>query len=286
MSITAQELDAQLTSWLSQGKGSSDGKHVRAIIAPHAGYAYSGPTAGHAYSCIEGEAINRIFILGPSHHVRLGGCALSPNSSYETPIGSLTIDSQVYASLFETGLFEVMTTTTDEDEHSIEMHLPFIVKVMSKSDSPYTIVPILVGSLSLEKQAVYAKILSPFLDDPHTVFIISSDFCHWGSRFHYQFYDKSWGSFIHESISKLDEEAFKAIESLSSRDFHSYLKKYGNTVCGRHPIGLLLSMIECLVQDKKKKPILKFNHYAQSSQVKSMEDSSVSYAAASLVFHE
>lgn len=269
--------------------------------------------------------------MGPSHHVRLGGCALSPARIYKTPLNDLIIDQEIYSQLYSSGLFEEMTMTTDEDEHSIEMHLPFVAKVFEKRIKEITIVPILVGSLSLEKQKSYAKILSKYLMDKDNLFIISSDFCHWGARFHYQFVDKSWGQSIHESIEKLDKMGMKIIESLDPNEFNSYLKKFGNTICGRHPIGLLLSCVKELIvgggggdnrsssnhhhedqdmnsedededdrrregasngrqpngrhEDKQCKDwSLSFLDYAQSSSCKSMDDSSVSYAAASLVF--
>lgn len=101
-----------------------------------------------------------------------------------------------------------MTLYADEDEHSIEMQLSFIAKIMeSQGPNSFTIVPILVGSLSTEKEQLYGKLLSRYLLEPGNVFVISSDFCHWGARFSYQYYDKSWGQ-IHESIQKLDEMVF------------------------------------------------------------------------------
>lgn len=81
-----------------------------------------------------------------------------------------------------------MSQTVDEEEHSIEMHLPYVAKVMESRRSQYTIVPILVGALSEEKEILYGKILSKYLADPDNLFVISSDFCHWGEtckRFHY-----------------------------------------------------------------------------------------------------
>lgn len=69
----------------------------------------------------------------------------------------------------------------------------------------FTIVPILVGSLSPEAEAKYGEILAPYLADPQNLFVISSDFCHWGQRFRYTHYDKSCGA-IHQSIEKLDKE--------------------------------------------------------------------------------
>lgn len=67
----------------------------------------------------------------------------------------------------------------------------------------FTIVPILVGSLSAEKEACYGRILANYLADPQNLFVISSDFCHWGQRFRYTYYDRSYGS-IHQSIEGLD----------------------------------------------------------------------------------
>lgn len=77
-----------------------------------------------------GDCRKRIFILGPSHHVRLRGCALSIADKYETPLYDLKIDTSVNRELEQTGEFSWMDMTTDENEHSIEMHLPYIAKVM------------------------------------------------------------------------------------------------------------------------------------------------------------
>ena len=85
-----------------------------------------------------------------------------------------------YSELVATGHFEEMSQTVDEEEHSIEMHLPYVAKVMESRRGHYTIVPILVGALSEEKEILYGKLLSKYLADPENLFVISSDFCHWG----------------------------------------------------------------------------------------------------------
>lgn len=98
-----------------------------------------------------------------------------------------------------------MSLNRDEQEHSIEMQLSYIAKVMSpKGQNNFKIVPILVGALSNESEALYGKLLAKYLLEPGNVFVISSDFCHWGSRFNYQFYNKNWGE-IYESIERLDK---------------------------------------------------------------------------------
>lgn len=67
----------------------------------------------------------------------------------------------------------------------------------------FTIVPVLVGSLTPEKEAMYGRVFSRYLADPQNLFVISSDFCHWGHRFRYTYYDRNWGE-IYQSIQTLD----------------------------------------------------------------------------------
>jgi AmmeMemoRadiSam system protein B len=129
--------------------------------------------------------VKRIFILGPSHHYYLPGCAVTGHAAYETPLGDLEVDATATAELFSTGAFDTMSVEVDEDEHSIEMHLPYVHKVMSAAQHKYAIVPVLVGSLTPEREAFYGSIFAKYLQDPDTFFIISSDFCHWGERFRY-----------------------------------------------------------------------------------------------------
>lgn len=180
-------------------------------------------------------------------------------------------------------MFERMSLQTDEDEHSIEMHLPYTAKAMESHKDEFSIVPVLVGALSESKEQEYGKLLSKYLADPSNLFIISSDFCHWGQRFRYTYYDESQGE-IYRSIEHLDKMGMGIIEQLDPISFSNYLKKYHNTICGRHPIGVLLNA----VAELKKNGIdmnFSFLNYAQSSQCRNWSDSSVSYAAGALVVH-
>ncbi|KAI8096701.1 MEMO1 family [Halteromyces radiatus] len=248
---------------------------VRAIIAPHAGYTYSGPTAAYAYKCIDVGTIRRVFLLGPSHHVYLDGCALSKCDSYETPLGNLELDKQVISDLYDTGQFSWMSTEVDEEEHSIEMHLPYTYKIFEEKTQDIKIVPILVGSIGLVKEKMYGQVISKYLEDPSNLFIISSDFCHWGRRFNYN-YDMGKEIPIHEAIRKLDDEGMKAIESMNVNDFSDYLIRTRNTICGRHPIAVLMAGLEHLKEYDKK---IEFIKYDQSNRCYTIKDSSVSYAS-------
>eukprot|EP00889_Picochlorum_renovo_P004663 jgi/Picre1/31693/NNA_007044.t1 len=251
------ELRRQIQSWMDDvdALSSEEGGRVKAIIAPHAGYAYSGPTMAYAYKHIKPETIKRIFLV-------------------LDPLGSIPIDEDVYRELKETGAFKFIGVDDDEDEHSLEMHLPYIAEIMSGRESQYTLIPIVVGAVAPDSEALYGRLLQKYLDSDDSLFVISSDFCHWGSRFGYQF--RRPEEEIHASIAWLDSEGMKAIETKRPEEFYTYLKKYENTICGRHPIGILLQAIS----HSNKEYSIQFTRYDRSNLVHSMSDSSVSYASA------
>ena len=186
-----------------------------------------------------------------------------------------------------------MNMSTDEDEHSIEMHLPYIQKIMSKyshaddgslnfnrKQEPFSIVPILVGAINTKIANQYANVFAPYLSNPRNLFVFSSDFCHWGRRFAYTFHvDQSIP--IHASIEIMDRRGMELIEKGNIAQFNAYLKETKNTICGRHPILILLATLQLIQEmDKQKNVDIKFVHYSQSSHCKTYSDSSVSYASA------
>ncbi|CEP18795.1 hypothetical protein [Parasitella parasitica] len=294
-------LNEELESYLHEAEKKAEQelpvKGIRAIIGPHAGFRYSGPTAGFAYKAIDTSNIKRVFLLGPSHHVYIDGCSLSKCSTYQTPLGNIKLDREIVQELYSTAKFGWMSQTVDEEEHSIEMHLPFVYKVFEEKIDDILLVPILIGSISATKERLYGQLLAKYLRDPQNLFIVSSDFCHWGSRFHYTYYTKanepSEKSIhlksdnaneierpIYQSIRELDAQGIKIMETLSFDDFHSYLEETKNTICGRHPIAVLMAALETLRKEQpSSSQMLKCLYYDQSSKCKRYSDSSVSYAS-------
>ncbi|XP_062502128.1 protein MEMO1-like [Corticium candelabrum] len=278
---SGRTLTRELQLWLEKAELKFDPTRTRALIAPHAGYRYSGPCAAHAYKHIDPTEVKRIFILGPSHHIHLPGCALSKATTCETPLYPLTVDQGVVSELRASGMFEELSLKADENEHSIEMHLPFIAKAMESKKGAFAIIPIVVGALKPEGEQKYGRLLSKYILDSTNLFIISSDFCHWGKRFQYTFYDKSHGA-IHQSIEALDRKGMDIVESLNPTAFTEYLQEFSNTICGRHPMSVLLHAVSCAQGNNSLSVQLRFVKYCQSNQCKDMNDSSVSYASAVL----
>ncbi|KAJ9702702.1 hypothetical protein PVL29_004434 [Vitis rotundifolia] len=267
-----KKLAEELDGWL-RASGLAKSPDVRGVIAPHAGYSYSGRAAAYAFGNIDPSSISRVFLLGPSHHYYTPKCALSRATIYKTPVGDLQIDLEVVEELKATGKFDLMDLDVDEAEHSMEMHLPYLAKVFD--GYPVKIIPILVGALNAENEAMYGRMLAKYVDDPNNFFSVSSDFCHWGSRFNYVHYDKKFGA-IHKSIEALDRMGMDIIETGDPDAFKRYLLEFDNTICGRHPISVFLHMLRsCSTKIK-----INFLRYEQSSQCKTMRDSSVSYASA------
>ena len=148
------------------------GDAAKAIIAPHAGYQYSGPTAAHAYRLLESRSkkIRRVVLLGPAHRVYLQGMALPSVNAFTTPLGDVPID----ADGVERALGLPGTQISDEahaDEHSIEVHLPFLQTVLDD----FRIVPIVVGVCPAHE---VESVLSALWGGEETLIVVSSDLSH------------------------------------------------------------------------------------------------------------
>ncbi|ORX75527.1 UPF0103-domain-containing protein [Anaeromyces robustus] len=277
-------LSEQIENWMKNVPNNllkEPKKISKGLIAPHAGYTYCGQVMAHSYKYITPDNIKRIFIFGPSHRVYIKGCALPQFSTYECPLGDMEVDTEICEELEKTKLFTKMTKNAEEQEHSIEMELPFISWVMG--NQPFKIVPIIFGVVPSNLEKKYIELFKPYLEQPDTFFIISSDFCHWGERFDYTYLppiddssSKVKKLIIADRIEILDREAMKIIESGNSKDFEEYLDRTDNTICGRTGIKLLLSMFE----KTDLYPSIKFLKYGQSNRVSSKNDGSVSYATA------
>ena len=208
--------------------------------------------------------------------------------------------------LRNTGKFDDWSPRAEEDEHSLELHLPYIYKALQRSPafkSPAEfpkLIPVLVGNTNSRKEEEYGKIFSNYLRDPTSVFVISSDFCHWGLRFQYTRYLAQGGPTdgvdlmpestptevmdpkIYQSIAMLDERCMSAIGTGSYETFQRELRKTQNTICGRHPIGIIMCAIEFLREQEvlgEKAGRFKWLRYERSEDIVGIRQSSVSYVS-------
>jgi AmmeMemoRadiSam system protein B len=144
----------------------------KALIAPHAGYVYSGPVAATAYSSLAPwrHQITRVVLLGPSHHVPFRGLATSSAEYFLTPLGPVTVDLGAVLALQELG-FVRSRDDAHAAEHSLEVHLPFLQEALDD----FRIVPIVVGEAS---PAEVADALGQVWGGEETLIVVSTDLSH------------------------------------------------------------------------------------------------------------
>ncbi|OHT13043.1 Protein MEMO1 [Tritrichomonas foetus] len=249
---------------------SSSQKLVRAIIVPHAGYSFCIRTSMNAFKSIDPSLYDRVFVLGPSHQIPIRYCTIADASSAESPYGDIPFDVEVAEHLLNKfpSLFKKLDCRTAEIEHSLEIEFPILKYIFR--EKPFTLVPIMVGSISYKMCEKVAEALSEYASDPRTLFVISSDFCHWGARFGYQYLPEGDGK-IYQKITQLDKEAADMIATGDSLKFKSYIDKTQNTICGRLPIMIMMHMFGEMEAE--------FPAYSLSENITSKYDSSVSYFA-------
>ncbi|MBR4634402.1 AmmeMemoRadiSam system protein B [bacterium] len=266
---SGKKLDDMLMAAYQKVPVNTDGGHVRAIIVPHAGYQYCVETSMHAFAQINPNEYDRVIVMGPSHRMAIPCCTIADADFAESPYGNIPFDTNAIRGLLTNypNLFSLLPPDTAAIEHSMEMEFP-LLKFIFKSH-PFKIIPIMIGSVSAATCAEIAEALAPLLDD-RTLFVVSSDFCHWGSRFSYTKLPAVDGE-IWQKIEALDRMATEQIATNNPNNFASYLKETKNTICGRNAILVMMNAIKGYHAE--------FPAYSQSSHCQNMYDSSVSYMA-------
>ncbi len=209
---------------------------VRALIVPHAGHQYSGPTAGKAYALLQGQAtVERAVIIAPSHRVAFRGISVGLYQSFRTPLGDVAVDLEGCRRLIDVGGLFNGRTDCHDDEHAIEVQLPFIQSVLPDVE----IIPLVCGDLKPDDLTDAASLLRDQLWRNDTVWIISSDFTHYGHAFGYVPFLEN----VPDRLADLDMGAVEAIQALDLDRFSAYVHETGATICGRLPIQILLSCL-------------------------------------------
>ena len=144
----------------------------RALIVPHAGYVYSGPTAAFAYKCLahDRDQVKRVLLLGPAHRVYVNGMAIPSVDSFATPLGDIPLDREALDKIAGLSGVEV-SDEAHRDEHSLEVQLPFLQAVLGD----FSLVPVVVGGAGPEQ---VAAVIDALASDSATLVVISSDLSH------------------------------------------------------------------------------------------------------------
>jgi len=187
----------------------------KAIIAPHAGYVYSGPIAGSAFAHFlsQRKEIRRIILVGPSHRIPFNGLAISGADAFKTPLGWVPLDKSAQESIRRLPQVRV-SDQAHSTEHSLEVELPFLQETLDE----FTLVPLVVGDATAEE---IGETLDLLWGGAETRIVVSSDLSHYLN---------------YEAARRSDRAAAQAIENLEPQELGV------EQACGCQPVrGLLLA---------------------------------------------
>jgi AmmeMemoRadiSam system protein B len=208
-----RELRAMVTDFL--GAVPAVGTVPKAIIAPHAGYIYSGSVAASAYARLKSARghITRVVLLGPAHRVGFHGLALPSADYFMTPLGRIALDQEAVKKISLLPHVRVMDAAHAQ-EHSLEVQLPFLQEALGE----FSLVPLVVGDAGPEE---VAEVLDALWGGLETLIVISSDLSHYHD---------------YKTAQKLDRATSQAIEQFRIEDI-----QYDHA-CGRNPVNGLLQV--------------------------------------------
>jgi len=212
----ARDLQRTVRALLSEAAASGVAhRPPKALIAPHAGYVYSGPIAARAYARLAplANVVRRVVLMGPAHRVPFEGVAAPSVQAFATPLGDVLLDCAAIEGLRQLPGIRVWDAPHAE-EHALEVHLPFLQTVLG----PFKLVPLLAGDASAD---LIADVLEQLWDGPETLIVISSDLSHY---------------LDYAAAKRLDAATCRAIETLdgSAIDWEQ--------ACGRVPLTGLLTL--------------------------------------------
>jgi AmmeMemoRadiSam system protein B len=204
---------------------------VRALIVPHAGYAYSGTVAMAAYARLDPGRYDRAVVLGPSHSVALRDCVSVLDAAHiRTPLGDCPADPDFARCLLATP-FAVVEPRAHAREHSDQIQIPLLQTVFA--GRPLRVVSLVCGGFGDAAAQAFGQTLRGMLDD-RTLLVVSTDFTHYGPAFDYVPFTDD----VPRRLRELDHRVFERIVAGDAAGFRQVLLETGATVCGAHPLAI------------------------------------------------
>ena len=203
------------------------------LISPHAGYAYSGQTAAHAYHQLQGRQVDTVVLMGPSHRAWVGDYAVNAEDAYETPLGRVALDEAFIADL-EAHLS--LQRVERDAEHSLEIQLPFLQQQLAN----FRLVPIMISAddpaVARHLASALAETIGGRSGDDGRVLLVASSDLH-----HIENYDE---------VVRRDQPVVDAIAAYDLETLTPLLMAPGCSVCGRMPILTALHAAGMLGADR------------------------------------
>jgi AmmeMemoRadiSam system protein B len=198
---------------------------VIAVVAPHAGHVYSGPVAGYAFGAVRGMQPELVAVVSPMHQPYSQPLLTSAHQAYQTPLGSIVIDQEVVSKLdqyLERELGFGITPVRNDEEHSLEIELPFLQRVLT---SEFRLLPVMVRDQSAQVGVALGKGLASVLSDQAALIVASTDLSH--------FYNQ-------EQALELDREMLRQVEAFNPLGVLQAEEQGKGYACGRNALAAVL----------------------------------------------
>lgn len=225
-----EELKAQLKTFFDAGGKIELPSKPFGIIAPHAGYVYSGETAARAYKLIKGEKYSTVVVISPSHREYFEGSSIYSGEAYETPLGQIPIDSEMCERIASNGKHVYKSINGHRQEHALEVQLPFLQIALTD----FTLIPIVIGDQNPKYVYDLADALIKSIDNS-VLLIASSDLSHFHNK---------------KTANKLDSVIENHIVSFDYQRLLSDLSIGACEACGGGPIAALMKTAEAFKKNK------------------------------------
>ncbi|HEY9122311.1 MAG TPA: AmmeMemoRadiSam system protein B [Brevefilum sp.] len=208
---------------------------VVAVVAPHAGYRYSGQVAGHAFKAIKGQVYDTVLVISPLHQYHSQPILTSAHTAYQTPLGNIPIArdvlDRIHANLKEKTGVE-LTQIRNDQEHSLEIELPFLQRAI---DGEFGLIPLMLRDQSRFFSESLGELIAETIKDSSCLMVASSDLSH----FHPE-----------TTANKLDQLVLQAVTDFSPDALFDLKEKGLGQACGLAPIATVLWASLALGADK------------------------------------
>ena len=252
----AGRLSADIDKYFNEAGTEPSGRRIDIIIAPHAGYIYSGGVAAYSFKSVSQKRVNTVVILAPSHYVGFDGISVWEEGGFETPLGVVPVDEQFTKQLIASNEKFYFAPQAFETEHSLEVEIPFLQKTFKD----FKIVPIIMGQPSFELLGEFAKSLNKIIGDRSDVLIVvSTDLSH----YHDDAYARA-----------MDRHTIEAVKALQAEQVWNECRARTMEMCGCVPATA--AMLYARVKGLTEADILR---YANSGDVTGDRDRVVGYAS-------
>lgn len=212
------ELRAVVKRHMDEAEATAPAKNVVGIVAPHAGYVYSGAVAGNAYAAVRGRSYRRVVVLAPSHRAAFRGASIWPRGSYRTPLGAVPIDEAGAERLLAEGKGLVADLPRAHlEEHAVEVQIPFLQVALGD----FRLIPLVLGSHDLAFAAALGELLARLFGGADTLYVASSDLSH----FH-----------AYDEAVRIDGLLLDLLGRLETERLAAALERGDTEACGAGPI--------------------------------------------------